>query len=201
MSGASTILVRLALSGAVALVAGGAAQAQAQGEKPAIVARAEQCLRQKVDRVVADEPDIAAAANFLVGYACPEEVAGATRYLRNQTYVQLFSAIAKVAAASASKPPAAAQTQGQTPAPPAGPGAGAAAAAATAGAMLSLLKVDPETGEMRMMAPGPQAAQVNSILGQSSALIGQFMPDNIPVPLRKLAGDLVIEAHERHKVR
>ena len=192
----SKIIAGLTL--AVALAIGGAAQAQVQSqpEKPPIVARAEECLRQKVDRVVADEPDIAAAANFLVDYACADEVAGATRYLRNETYVQLFGAIAKVAAtASANKP--AGQAQGQ----PQAAGASAAAAASAASAVASRLKVDPETGEMRMSAPGPQAAQVNGMLSQSSSILSQFLPDNIPVSIRKLAGDLVLEARERHRAK
>lgn len=182
---------RLALAAALAASAGGAAQAQTTASKPPIIARAEQCLRSKVDRVVADEPDIAAAANFLVGYACAEEVAGATRYLRNDAYVQLFAAIGKMTdgASAASK------------APSPGAGSGAAAAAMSASAMLSQLKVDPETGDIRMPGAGAQAGQVNGMIGQFSNLFAQFMPDTIPVPIRKLAGDLVLEARERRKAK
>lgn len=187
----SSIIGRVAVAGAVALAAAGAARA---ADKPPVMVRAEQCLRQKVDRVVADEPDIAAAANFLVGYACAEEVAGATRYLRNETYVQLFASIAKVAAASSAAKPAPSSAS-----PPPGAGASAAAAAATASAMVAMLKVDPETGDIHMAGPAPQAGQVNSILAQTSGVLSQFMPDNIPVPIRKLAGDLVLEARDRHK--
>ncbi|MGZ6038372.1 MAG: hypothetical protein ACXWKR_06870, partial [Phenylobacterium sp.] len=78
-------------------------------------------------------------------------------------------------------------------------GAAAAAAAATASAVMALLKVDPETGDIRMAGPAAQAGQVNSMLGQTSGVLSQFMPDNIPVPIRKLAGELVLEARERHK--
>jgi hypothetical protein len=184
----------LALAGALA--SAGAAQAQAQPEKPPVVARAEQCLRQKVDRVVADEPDIAAAANFLVGYACAEEVAGATRYLRSETYVQLFGSIFKAVVA-----PNAAKAQNPAPSPPQGAGATAAAAAATASALLSQLVVDPNTGDIRMSGKDARASQMNSVLNQSSAIMSQFMPDNIPVPIRKLAGDLVLEARERQKAK
>ena len=186
----SNIIARLSLAGGLTLAAAGVAQAQ---DKPPVVVRAEQCLRQKVDRVVADEPDVTAAANFLVGYACAEEVAGATRYLRNETYVQLFTSIAKITASSGAAKPAA----GAAPST----AASAASAAASASAMLSLLKVDPETGDMHVTLPGAQAAQANSMLTQTSAAIGQFMPDNIPTPIRKLAGDLVLEAHEHHKAK
>ncbi|THD61051.1 hypothetical protein [Phenylobacterium sp.] len=194
-SGASKTIGRLTLLASLAAAA--AAQAQtppgAPAAKPPVIARAEACLRQKVDRVVADEPDIAAAANFLVSYACADEVAGATRFLRNTAYVELFSAAFKAgaAAAAAAKPPA--QSQGQTTG-----GANPAAAAAMAGALMSQLKVDPETGDV---TAGPQATQINAALGQFSNIMGQFLPDNVPVPLRKLAGDLVLEARERHRAK
>ena len=191
--GTSKTIGRLAL--AVAMVTGGAAQAQtgAAAAKPPVVARAEQCLRSKVDRVVADEPDIAAAASFLVSYACADEVAGATRFLRNTAYVQLFSTAFKAgaAAAAASKP----AVQGQQSQ---GAGSTAAAAAMTANALVSQLKVDPETGDV---TAGPQATQINAALGQFSNIMGQFLPDNVPVPLRELAGALVLEARERHRAK
>ncbi|MGZ6017606.1 MAG: hypothetical protein ACXWKO_02965 [Phenylobacterium sp.] len=189
-SGISGVVGRLALAGAITIATAGAARAE---DKPPVVARAEQCLRQKVDRVVAADPDVASAASFLVGYACAEEVAGATRYLRNETYVQLFASIARIAAAAGAKPASPSSSQ------PPRAGAGAAAAAATASAVMALLKVDPETGDIRMAGPAAQAGQVNSMLGQTSGVLSQFMPDNIPVPIRKLAGELVLEARERHK--
>jgi len=182
---------------AAVLAVGGAAQAQSRADpaKAPVMVRAEQCLRQKVDRVVADEPDVAAAANFLVGYACAEDVAAATRYLRNETFVQLFSEVAKLAAASSAAKPQG--PSGQAP----NPAASAAAAATTASAMAALVKIDPETGEMHVSLPGAQAAQVNGMLSQTSSVLSQFMPDNIPVPIRKLAGELVLDARERHKAR
>jgi hypothetical protein len=192
--GTSKTIGRLAL--AVAMVTGGAAQAQtgAAAAKPPVVARAEQCLRSKVDRVVADEPDIAAAASFLVSYACADEVAGATRFLRNTAYVQLFSTAFKAgaAAAAASKPAVQGQSQSQ------GAGSTAAAAAMTASALMSQLKVDPETGDV---TAGAQSTQINAALGQFSNIMGQFLPDNVPVPLRELAGALVLEARERHRAK
>jgi hypothetical protein len=198
MSGkASRIVGRLALAAALAMAAGGGAKAQTQAQttKPPIIVRAEQCLREKVDRVVADTADIAGAANFLVGFACADEVAGANRYLRNTAYVQLFGTVFKAAAATG----AASKASGQSQAP--GAAGGAAAAAMTAGALMSQLKVDPETGEIIMPAAGPTGGQVNAALAQFSSVVGQFAPDNVPVSLRKLAGDLVLEARERRRVK
>jgi hypothetical protein len=196
---ASKLIGRLALAAAVATAAGGGAKAQAQAAKPPIMARAEQCLREKVDRVVADTADIAAAANFLVGFACADEVAGANRYLRNTAYVQLFGTVFKAAAAAGAG--AASKPSGQGQAAPAGTGGGAAAAAMTAGALLSQLKVDPETGEINMAGAGAQASQVNAAIGQFSSIVTQFAPDTVPVSLRKLAGDLVLESRERHRAK
>lgn len=202
---ASKIIGRLALAAAMATVAGSGAQAQARTPKPPIIARAEQCLRQKVDVVVADTADIAGAANFLVGFACADEVAGATRYLRNTAYVQLFGTVFKAAAATgagagagagaASKPPA--QGQGQS----AGPTSGAAAAAMTAGAFLSQLKVDPNTGEINMASKDAASSEVNAAISQFSGIVSQFAPDTVPVSLRKLAGDLILEARERRRAK
>ena len=199
---ASKIIGRLALAAAMATAAGGAAQAQqaqARTPKPPIIARAEQCLRQKVDVVVANTADIAGAANFLVGFACADEVAGATRYLRNTAYVQLFGTVFKAAAATgagtAGKPPA--QGQGQAAQSP----GGAAAAAMTAGAFLSQLKVDPNTGEINMASKDAASSEVNAAISQFSSIVSQFAPDTVPVPLRKLAGDLVLEARERRRAK
>ncbi len=177
---------------ALALTLTGVAGTASAEDKPPIVARAEQCLRQKVERVVSDEQDIAAAANFLVNFACAEETAGATRYLRNQAYVQLFSMIGKTAAmaSSASKPPAGAAPGATT---------NATAAAATMSAVLGQLRVDPETGEIAL-PPGLGApSQVNGMLTQLGTIMGQFAPETTPVPLRKLAGDLVLDARERRR--
>jgi hypothetical protein len=196
----SKIIGRLALAAAMAAAAGGAANAQARAAaaKPPIIARAETCLRSKVDQVVADTADIAGAANFLVGFACADEMAGATRYLRNTAYVQLFGTVFKAAAATGAGAASKSATPGQSQ--PTGTAAGAAAAAMTAGAFLSQLKVDPNTGEI---SAGKDAAsgEVNSAIAQFSSIVSQFAPDTVPVSLRKLAGDLVLEARERHRAK
>src|SRR5476651_1260451 len=91
MSQRKTARLIAAAAAAVGLAAGAA---HAQTKAP-IVVRAERCLRQNVDRVVAADHDMASAANFLVGYACAGEVEGARRYERNKAYVEMFSTMFK----------------------------------------------------------------------------------------------------------
>ncbi|WP_372786542.1 hypothetical protein [Phenylobacterium sp.] len=169
----STNVGRLGLAGA---------PAQAQTRAPILV-RAEQCLRQNVDHVVAAEHDLQSAASFLVTYACAAEVAGAARYQRNTAYVQMFSSIFKTVALAAvpGKPPAAN--------PPAAP----------LPAMDFKASVDPETGEIVIppAAPGAPANPVATMLPMMGSLFGQVAPEAVPVDLRKLAGQLVLAAQER----
>jgi hypothetical protein len=169
-----TRIGRLALT-VLALAAIPAAAAHAQA-RPAIVLRAEQCLRRNVDKVVANERDLASAANFLVNFACAGEVAGAARYQRNSAYVQMFSTVFKMAA------------QGGTP-------------AAKAVSPLTDFKasVDPETGEIVVppSAPGSPPNPITTLMPMMEAIVGQVTPESVPVALRKLTGELVMAAHER----
>lgn len=183
--------VRLGGVAATAALGVAAAPACAQTHPP-IVARAEQCLRQNVERVVAADHDMASAANFLVTYACAGEVEGARRYERNSAYVQMFSAMFKglsqaqvtqsqVISAQGTQAPA---TKGPLPKPP---------------APLPEFKatVDPETGQI-VLPPAAPGAPANPLVGMfpmMESLFGQVAPDNVPVALRKLAGELVLAAH------
>ncbi|HEY3947685.1 hypothetical protein [Phenylobacterium sp.] len=191
---------------AAAMAAGGAARAEAdppqaekaQADRAPVVARTEQCLRQKVDRVVADEPDIAAAANFLIGFACADEIAGATRYMRNTAYVQLFGMLGALGKAASTT-----ITKGAAPgAPPPLPVPPSPTAANVASAVLAQLSVDPQTGDIVLpIAKNRAASPINASLSQFSTILGQFMPETTPVSLRKLAGDLVLEARERRRAK
>lgn len=169
-----------ALALASIAVAGLAAPAAAQTKAP-VVARAEQCLRRNVDRVVGAEHDLQAAAGFLVTYACAAEVSAATRYERNTAYVQMFSTLFKASAQAPGKPP---------PAPPL--------------PNLNLnASVDPETGEIVAppAAPGAPPNPMSGLLPMMSNISAQVAPDSVPVDLRKLAGDLVLAAHDQHAAR
>lgn len=171
---------RLALV-TVAAVTLVAAPARAQS-RPPIVFRAEQCLRQNVDRVVAAERDLQSAAAFLVTYACAGEVAGAQKYYRNSAYIQMFNTVIKTVATAT--PPG-------TPAKPAAPNP-------LAGLDLKA-SVDPETGEFvtAPTAPGAPANPLAAMLPMMSGLFGQVAPDSTPVELRKLAGELVLAARAK----
>jgi hypothetical protein len=152
-----------------------AAPVQAQ-TRPPIMVRAEQCLRQNVDHVVAAERDLQAAASFLVTYACAAEVSGASRYQRNSAYLQMFSTMFKAipqGAAVAGKPP-----------PP---------------NMEIKASVDPESGEI-VVPPSPPGSPPNPMslaLPMMTNIFGQVAPEAVPVDLRKLAGELVMTARER----
>lgn len=151
------------------------APVQAQTRAP-IMVRAEQCLRQNADHVVAAERDLQSAATFLVSYACAAEVAGASRYQRNSAYVQMFSTMFKTI-------PQTSAIAGKPPAPN----------------VEFKASVDPETGEM-VVPPSPPGSPPNpmsSVLPMMSSIFGQVAPESVPVDLRKLAGELVMAARER----
>jgi hypothetical protein len=147
-------------------------------DKPPVVARAEQCLREKVDRVVAVEPDVNAAANFLVTFACAPQVSAATRYEFNLV-------IAKAWVGMANNMP-----QISVPGQPAKPPETITAT------------VDPETGEIVIPPPptgttaNPMSAMLRNI-GPSASMSDFSGVQIISTPLRKLAGDLVLQARER----
>jgi hypothetical protein len=173
--------VRLGLA-ILALAAAAAAPARAQ-TKPPIVARAEQCLRQNVDRVVASDRDLQSAASFLVNYACAGEVSSAARYQRNSAYVQMFSTIFKLAGQSTAATAAANAAIGKPAAP-----------------MPDFkASVDPETGDIVVppSAPGTPPNPIAGVLPMMENIFGQVSPETVPVGLRKLAGDLVLAAHDR----
>ena len=160
---------------AAALIATVATAAHGQDKAP-VMARAEQCLRDNVDRVVAADTDLNSATNFLLGYRCAETVEAAARYQRNLSYAGLYNMM------SAFKIP------------------GERNASATARATEA---VDPETGEIALHpAPGARPHQASTEISQiGSEPAGQLTPEVVPVALRKLAGDLVLEARERQLAR
>lgn len=143
---------------------------------PPIMARAEACLRANVDRVVAVEPDVQSAATFLVSFTCAETTAGAARYERNVAFLNSFKAM------SESMP----KDLGRT-----------------AFSMKIDATVDPETGHFIIAPskPGEQPSPMTAMLPQTSASAGMMLPDNSPVSLRRLAGELVLTSRERQKVR
>jgi hypothetical protein len=142
--------------------------------KPPIVARAETCLRTNVDRVVAVDADLDSAANFLLTYACAGEVADASRYELNLIVVKQFAAM------GSSFPQMPAGAKAQSVATPAA-------------------SVDPETGDIVVppQAKGANPDVFTPMLKQMGSSTGQFTQIMTPVSLRKLAGELVLEARER----
>lgn len=168
------VLRGLAVAGALA--SAGAASAQ---EKAPLVVRAETCLRQNVDRVVAADPSMESAASFLVNFACAGEVAAVVRYERNTAFVKLFSTVLKAVPQ----------------------GAGAAGAKPATPAVSFNATVDPETGDLALPPPaaGAPASPLTAFLPQFSSVMSSFAPDQVPISMRKLAGDLVMEAHEKRR--
>ena len=75
---------------AAALIATVATAAQGQDKAP-VMARAEQCLRDNVDRVVVAHTDLNSATKFLLDYRCAETVEAAARYQRNLSYAALYN--------------------------------------------------------------------------------------------------------------
>jgi hypothetical protein len=154
-------------------------------DKPPIVARAEKCLADNVDRVVAVEPDIQSAASFLVNFACANEVAGVARYERNKLSVQMMNGMFK------------AMPQFMWQAKPDDP-------KAAAPPQFPEATVDPDTGEI-VIPPSPPGAQANPFAAMmpqvASASMSQMGADSPPPALRKLAGELVLAARQRAKAR
>jgi hypothetical protein len=165
---------------AVSLAASLATAAAAE-ERPAVALKAEACLRQNVDRVVAADPNMASAADFLVNYACADEVATLVRYQRNLAYVAIFSVVGR------SNPPAPAS--GDAPKPPPPPPIDPKAL------------VDPVTGDLKLppSPPGSPSNGVATLLPMLNGLTGQLIAVSAPPELRRLAGELVLAAHARAK--
>jgi hypothetical protein len=164
-------MARFGLATLLVLLAAAPVSAQV---KPPILARAEACLRSKVDRVVAIEPDADSAANFLLDYACAGEVSDAARYELNLVMVKQFAAMGSSF-------------------PQVTPGAKAQPVAAPSAT------VDPETGDIVVPPPTGDAKPdfLTPMLKQMGSSMTQFAQIKAPVSLRKLAGELVLEARER----
>jgi len=158
---------------AFALMAAGPALAQ---DRPPVVARAEQCLRDNVDRVVAIEPDVNSAANFLVTFACASQVSAASRYEINLVLAKTM--VDEANAMPVFTPPGQPATPRET----------------------FTATVDPETGDIIMppVAAGTTASPFATVLRNmgSSSLSGAGL-QAASAPLRNLAGDLVLQARER----
>jgi hypothetical protein len=164
---------RLGLAIVIAVLSGWPALAQ---DKPPIVARAEQCLRDNVDRVVAIEPDVNAAANFLVTFACASQTSAASRY-------EINLVLAKTMVDEANSMPVF-TPPGQSAAP----------------RETFTATVDPDTGDI-IMPPVPAGTTFNPFAAVlrnmgTSSLSGAGVP-TVSAPLRSLAGDLVLKARER----
>ena len=155
-----------------ALIAAAWTSARAQ-DKPPVIARAEQCLKDNVDRIVAADPSLASAADFLVNYRCAPEIAAAARYQRNLALAKVYNSMVRL------KPPNGANSA-TTPS-------------------VSPESVDPETGEIIVHRPPPAAIHGSASLDiyQIEPATEGLMSSLVPVTLRKLAGDLVLEARER----
>jgi hypothetical protein len=145
-------------------------------DEPPVVARAEQCLRDNVERVVAVEPDVQSAASFLVNFACARQVSAASRYEVNKTLVKMMVAQANALPVFT--------VPGQPPTP-------RETVTAT---------VDPETGDVVVptatvgAAANPFSTMLRT-MGSTSA--NELGVQAISPPLRNLAGDLVLQARER----
>jgi len=143
-------------------------------DKPPVFVRAEQCLRENVDRVVAADPGLTSATSFLLNYRCAAEVEAVARYQRNLNLAQLYNSM------TALQPPGARK--------------------ASASASKPSESVDPETGEM-VVHPAPSGARRDQASVEISQLgsdpVGQLTPEVGPVALRRFAGDLVLETRER----
>jgi len=152
-------------------------------ERPAVALKAEQCLRQNVDRVVADDPSLASAAEFLLNYACAGEVAALVRYQRNLAYVGIFN------------------TLGRSSTPPPAPGGDAKPAPPPPPPIDPKTLVNPETGDPNLPPPKPGAPAnpMASLLPMMNGLFGQLTPISVPPELRRLAGELVLAAHEKRR--
>jgi hypothetical protein len=150
-------------------------------DKPPIVARAEQCLRDNVDRVVAAEPDIQSAASFLVTFACAPQVSAEARYEMNLLVVNTMVGEAN------NMPVFKAPGLKLNPLPPPTP---------------LVASVDPDTGDIIVSpppageAPNPVASTLANI-GAKSSGPAFGMQQTAPASLRKLAGDLVLQSRER----
>ncbi len=187
----------LAIAGSLSL---GLTAQPAQAQTPtraAIVMRAEQCLRQNVDRVVAAEHDMQSAASFLVNFVCAGEVAGAARYQRNTAYVQMLATMFKTLGQASAAPGSAASGSAAS-----GSASAAAPKPPTPNPMASLDfkgMVDPETGEIvpSPSAPGAPPNPLANLLPMVSNIFGQATPETVPVDLRRLAGELVMAAHAK----
>jgi hypothetical protein len=161
----------------LALLTAGPALAQ---DKPPIVARAEQCLRDNVDRVVAAEPDIQSAASFLVNFACAPQVSAEARYEMNLLVVKTMVG-----------------TANNMPIFRAPPGVGVKPPTPLAAT------VDPDSGDIIVSppppgeAPNPVASTLANIGAKSTSGADFGMQQTAPASLRKLAADLVLHARER----
>jgi hypothetical protein len=164
---------RLGWAIVLTVLSGSSALAQ---DKPPVVARAEQCLRDNVERVVAVEPDVQSAASFLVDFVCAPQVSAASRYEVNKTLVRLMVDQANALPVFT--------IPGQPPAP----------------RVTLTATVDPETGDV-VVPPAPAGAAANPfstmLRNMGSSSLGQAGVQAVSPPLRHLAGDLVLAAREQ----
>jgi hypothetical protein len=145
-------------------------------DKPPVIARAEQCLRDNAERVVAVEPDVQSAASFLVSFVCAPEVSAASRYEVNKTLVKMM--VAEANALPVFTPPGQPATPRET----------------------LTATIDPETGDV-VVPPALSGAAVNPfstlLRNMGSSSTNQLGVQSISPSLRTLAGDLVLQSRER----
>lgn len=145
-------------------------------DKPPVTARAEQCLRDNVERVVAVEPDLQSAASFLVNFACAAQVSASSRYEYNKVLVRMMVDQAN------------SMPVFTIPGQPAKPSEKVTAT------------VDPETGDVIVPSTpaGTTASPFSAMLRNiGSPSGGELSSQTVSVSLRSLAGDLVLQARER----
>jgi hypothetical protein len=135
-------------------------------------------LKDNVERVVAADSDLASATDFLLSYRCAPEVAAAARYQRNLAMARLYNSMLRF------KPP----NKG-----------GSATTRLASPESVDPESVDPETGEIIVHRPPSAAANNSALLDifQSVPATEDLVQSPPPITLRKLAGDLVLEARER----
>jgi len=170
------------------ILGAGAASAQAPATvtpatvTPPIVARAEQYLARNVDRVVAADPSLESAADFLMNYACAAEVSGAAKYERNIQALRMIDGIFRDIGRATARAPG----QPGAPGQPAMP------------ALTIDARVDRETGELVFPDPKPGATpNPFAMMAPTMSAMTDLWPETKPVDLRKLTGDLVLAARER----
>ena len=161
----------------LAIAVCGVARAADPPPTPPVVSRAAQCLADHVERVVANDPDVTSAADFLMTYACAAEVSAAAKYERNLIAAAHFNKLNEIN-------PYGLVESCHDPCPPPAP---------------LKMTVDPDTGEL-IPPKTPAGPQSDALTREMADMTGDFASvygDATPIELKTLVGQLVLAAHER----